>query len=802
MSSLARPPEKELRLALVCYGGVSLVVYMHGVTKELWKLLRASEARQCSAGTGAAGDTEPVWIAFLEALSAHVDLRVICDVVAGASAGGINGIILGTAIVEGLDLEPLTEMWLDQADVERLLDPDARPGSRLIQFYKEPVAWYATRRSETLAGLAADPAAREVAAKLSGFIRSRWFKPPFSGPGFTAMLDRALVEMRGLPRGPALIPPGLAFDLFVTVTDYFGRRNEIPIHSPPFVTEMEHRRLLSFRSRATIGIEAARTRSGAPVARTLGSRGSLVFAARATASFPGAFPAASAAEIDARLAEAGAVWEDRERFLVTQLAGDRPPEEVLLIDGSVLDNAPFGAAIEAIRARPAYREVDRRFVYIDPKPGLQLLDGGAGRNRPPGFLTAMLRALAQIPREQPIRDNLEEIARLSADLARTRSVLEAMTPAVDAAIARAVGLRFLLLPLNAPRLAKARGQILSAAARESGFAFVAYAQLRIALVIEEQSRLFARLADASPATAAAIADGLRRAADAGGARDFAGADLRAPEASRPAAFLAAFDAGFRLRRLRFGLKRLNSEMLTLSDAEGRAAAEALKGALHESAAPYVELRQSDRLKEGLAGAAARLAADPRGPAAGAAALDALARALALGRIDEATDARLIAVLAAPALPRGLRRAFLRDWLGFPFYDIALLPLLGDTGFDSLDEIKVDRISPDDATSLGIGGTQGVLKGWQLNAFGAFFSRNWRENDYLWGRLNAADRLVDILVSTLPERAAAAIDAEAWKARLFAAIIDAERGRLRTVEPLIERISGEIATWTVGSGAGH
>ena len=38
--------EKELRLAIVCYGGVSLAVYMHGVTKELWKLLRASEARK------------------------------------------------------------------------------------------------------------------------------------------------------------------------------------------------------------------------------------------------------------------------------------------------------------------------------------------------------------------------------------------------------------------------------------------------------------------------------------------------------------------------------------------------------------------------------------------------------------------------------------------------------------------------------------------------------------------------------------------------------------------------------------
>ena len=38
--------EKELRLALVCYGGSSLAVYMHGFTKEILKLVRASRDYQ------------------------------------------------------------------------------------------------------------------------------------------------------------------------------------------------------------------------------------------------------------------------------------------------------------------------------------------------------------------------------------------------------------------------------------------------------------------------------------------------------------------------------------------------------------------------------------------------------------------------------------------------------------------------------------------------------------------------------------------------------------------------------------
>src|SRR4051812_9522691 len=39
-----RMHEKELRIALVCFGGVSLAIYMHGICKEVLKLVRASSA--------------------------------------------------------------------------------------------------------------------------------------------------------------------------------------------------------------------------------------------------------------------------------------------------------------------------------------------------------------------------------------------------------------------------------------------------------------------------------------------------------------------------------------------------------------------------------------------------------------------------------------------------------------------------------------------------------------------------------------------------------------------------------------
>ena len=48
--------EKELRFALICYGGISLAVYMHGITKEVWRLAAASRAfHEAREMFGAAG---------------------------------------------------------------------------------------------------------------------------------------------------------------------------------------------------------------------------------------------------------------------------------------------------------------------------------------------------------------------------------------------------------------------------------------------------------------------------------------------------------------------------------------------------------------------------------------------------------------------------------------------------------------------------------------------------------------------------------------------------------------------------
>jgi patatin-related protein len=764
--------ERELRLALICQGGVSLAIYMHGVTRELWQLLRASEARLASRPTPA-GESDSSWREMLEALGKSLDLRIICDIIAGASAGGINGVLLAHAIAGGHRLDPLRSLWLEGADIDRLLDPDAKPRGRLSKIYAEPIAWVAGRQSDMLRTIEDDSLRAEVAMKLSRFVRSRWFEPPFSGAGFTTMLLDALAAMEATPAGPPLVPGGLPLDLVVTATDWFGQRVRLPIHSPPEVTEVEHRRLLAFRGLAAPG--------GGP--RRLASGASLAFAARATASFPGAFPAATLAEMDEVLAARGEPWPDRDMFLAAQLGGDRSPEEVALIDGSVLANAPFAPAIAAIRSRSAHREVDRRFVYVDPKPTLPRV-GDLADSRAPGFFTMILRSLADIPRSQPIREELEAIGALDRRAERLRQILDGISADIGAAISRAVGGRFFLLPLDTERLARARPRIQSQAAREAGFAFGAYAQLKLHYVIDGVARL---LADAAGLESTALRPALEAEARSRGAFAHEAALGSGARDCAYVRFLRAFDSGFRIRRLRTLIRLLAREIPEMPPGPGREAAARAKARLHATLAPFLTRRapEGTGASDRLAAAGQRIAAGA--PGAADAALNLVAELLDLQALDARSDAELLVAARSPDLPRPLRQELVRAFLGFPFVDIALLPLLQGEATDALEELRVDRISPEDAETLRAGGTRATLNGWRLNAFGAFFSRAWRENDYLWGRLHGAERLCDIIADSAREAGVESFDPLPWKLRLFRAILAAEREHLPAIQPLFDEL---------------
>jgi patatin-related protein len=405
--------DKELRLALVCYGGISLAVYMHGITKEIWRLARASQAFHAGASppdadAGSAG----IYRALLDEIEAEtgVRLRVLVDIIAGASAGGINGVFLGQAISTGQSLEPLTQLWLDSADVEALIDKRQAPTTRFSKAWALPLAWVAARSADGVEATVEPGARDDVRAKLSHFIRSRWFEPPFGGERFTGLILDALEAMAAAPRAPRLLPPGQPLDLFVTVTDFRGHPERLTLHSPPEVVETEHRVVVPF------------TDHGA-VCETLADPAELAFAARATSCFPGAFPPFMVGELDRVLEDRAATWPEREAFLKRILPRQyaaNAAESAVLIDGSVLNNAPFRPAIEALRERPAQRQIDRRFVYIDPHPRGSF-GFGTGGDKSPGFFQTIIGAMSELPRQQPIRDNLEDIADRSRRKSKSRS---------------------------------------------------------------------------------------------------------------------------------------------------------------------------------------------------------------------------------------------------------------------------------------------------------------------------------------------------------------------------------------------
>ncbi|MEE4349304.1 MAG: patatin-like protein [Pacificimonas sp.] len=770
--------EKELRLALVYYGGISLAVYMHGITREIWKLLRASHAVTGGEAIGP-GDTEAVYADLLRAGGDESQLRVVVDIVAGASAGGINGIFLAEAIATGASLDPLVDLWLGKADVDELLDPKAVPKSGLTKFYAKPLLRFIAKdRSVDLTTEMVEAGARnELREKLSRFVRSRWFEPPFSGERFSRFLLEAFHAMHG-DVGAPLLPERQPLDLFVTVTDFFGAERPLLLNSPPVVEEVEHRKTIAFRDGGA-GRRAA----------YLGSAASLASAARATASFPGAFPPFQAREMEAVLDARGETWDDRDAFLAAVFP-NRPADESLvdipLLDGSILNNAPFGPALAALKNRPAYREVDRRFVYIDPKPGIRSI--GVGRRPdtgPPGFFTTILKSLSDIPREQPIRDDLEALGARSRRAARMQTVLSGMAKDTDRAITAALGARVFGSKPSPAKLGTLRNQATSMAAERAGFTYPAYARLKLIHVQAElaQALMTGEGADdplARERLLLEVAEWCRKA----GVDDIVRV-AKPKEAARDRyiGFLRRFDNRYRIRRLRYMIRQLGTLDGSAVEPEIAASAERARAALFEMLGPWLDREQASF---------ARTLFDGATDAGIAERIERLGAGFDLAELDEETERRLSVLVCAAATAPSVRRVLLRAYLGFPFYDMATFPLLQGEGLEEWGEIKVDRISPDDAPFLRAGGAETTLKGIRFNSFGAFFSRAYRENDYLWGRLHGAERLIEIVASSLPadaRPAGAALDG--LKQRALLAILDAEAARLTTIPDLIETLRAEL-----------
>jgi patatin-related protein len=762
----------EVRLAVVLYGGVSLAVYIHGVTREILNLVRASKQFHAESASNTlkqaspAGDSTAVYMDLLKELSSEIDLRVVVDLISGASAGGINGVMLAKALAHDLPLEPHRDLWLQNADVTNLAAPAnvyTRAGKAALAPFFD---WLLLGR---FGQQISDPETRK---KMREFVQAQWFTPPFSGERFSGwMLDACDAMEVSAKKGASLLPPGHRLDLFVTLTDYRGHQHQIQLHDPPSVDETEHRRIVAFSCRRGLSGEMVSEFESGDVP-------SLVFSARATASFPGAFPPATIAEMDRILARRGRDWPSRKRFIAEKLMVGDPKDAASIgsyfIDGSVVMNKPFSPVIAALGNRPASREVVRRIIYVDPNPNREVTqrnDQGT-----PGFFRTILASLALIPRNEPIADDLMAIQAWNERAGRMAEILAAADPQVEQLVSEIVDPNREDPPTIA-EVAQFRAAANERAHAGAGYAYLSYQTLKRRRLIDRLGALIADIARnaGGTANAPAICAALDAWVGSNGDRS----------TSRLVPFLRSFDIDFRLRRIRFVIRRLN-QLYRLKEETGieldSRAIDELKSAMYEVVEraarfwnPGVYAPEIGVMALAIAKAAAEnqsLAADALAP---------LDSAMGLIEIDRDLD-EIISLMGLAFLPPTARRALSTSYIGFAFYDLITFPILQWTDMDEINEVLVDRISP--ADSHGIGGERAMLKGVQLMNFGAFFNRAWREHDYLWGRLNAADRCVDVLLSAMGSRRPAGFDPDRIRERLFAAILEAEAPHLLADPDLI------------------
>jgi len=814
--------EKELRIALVCFGGISLAVYMHGISKEVLKLVRASAALHAMDDRDARArghffdavdsrdpeyDTEEVYFDLLRDIGRKLELRVVVDVIAGASAGGINGAMLARAICHDLRFNVLRDLWLENADVTVLLAQEAK-ASTWSKAFMQPLIWLAAKYGIVEAD-------KEVTKKLSLFVRSRWFKPPLDGGVMDALMYDAATAMKPAKgRTSSLLPIGHAFDLFVTLTDYHGYYEQVAIHDPPVIHEIEHRQLLHFGYRRRLDglIESDLDVDDAP---------GLAFAARATSSFPGAFPPSRIADMDALVASRGAKWPKRDAFIAHNFRHHRmagvDPATASFIDGSVLNDRPFHEAIAAIHGRFAFRQVDRRLVYIDPTPRAM---HGTVKDELPNFFSTLWGAASDIPRAQPFAEELRFVAEFNERVRQAAIIVTRTRPRVSALVAGTISTP-LDRPVGEDEVRGWREQVNMHVARAAGFASEGYVRLKLASARMFITRLIVQSCDVPDRSPLAHAIGA--VIDAWATRRGFDYDPTTWEETLPeeakslpiarfAEFLLDFDVKYRERRLNFLIEGQN-RLYELVDSDAYRGLEPgvidlLKGAF------YVKLEdiRNRQSKPNIGPATQELArtifagspsiADIKDLDAYAnefvdahdEAIERLLRELAAALdLDGATRDldRLIADLDPGEWHHEARRHVLVNYLGFPFWDVLTFPMMVGRESGELNQILIDRISPEDVRSLKDFAGLASVKGSRFGRFAAFLSRAYRENDYLLGRLHALDRLIDIVCDSAG-RACEGIDIIALKKRGFLQILAAEEPHLAESGDLIRALRAQIA----------
>jgi patatin-related protein len=775
--------DQEIRLAVVLYGGVSLAIYISGVTRELFDLVRATAPDSSGAvllheSLSGAGEVYRKLARLLDSKTLTLDelrrqspgppihTRFVIDVISGTSAGGINGIVLAKALANKLEIDNLQKLWLDEGDVAGLIND-----SRSLKDGTQDLRNRGLKLTEPAALLNG----QRMYAKLLD--------------AFGAMDGDAAEATERHPAANTPSPYVDELDLFVTTTDLEGLVEPIRLADDD-VSEKRYKNVFHF-------IYAKEEASGEARNDFVESNNPfLAFAARCTSSFPVAFEPMQLKDIsslDPYRADSNKFDADVKSW--QSFFKRYSPQDFLrrnFGDGGYLHNKPFSYATDTLFHRRANLLTHRKLIYVEPSPEDLLQRTAAGK---PDALSNAIKALVTLPGYQTIREDIERLDQRNGLIERVRRI----TDDVERDVARGMAAD-LIRPKSGMGNEYAKKD-LGEMIRIKGVAYGGYHRLKIAAVTDELAELIARLADIKEdfqefQTLRDLVAGWR-------CRRYTDYFKGAPQCSETQ-FLVDLDLSYRLRRINFlrlkigevygaseqqlhgklelihepqlitalesspfsidefctelhaimqtlnvifvKLRRLGRNLRSGKD-EGETLPELVRQADASGCVREIlQIRNSERRREEMD----RLM-DNETIASG---FDAIAGALR-AKIRPATENARIACLRAladgdssPSI--SLARRWMRHYYDyFDDYDMIAFPITYGTAAGEPTPVETIRVSPHDATSLVDERKEPrKLAGTTLFHFGGFLDRLWRQNDMLWGRLDGAER---IITTMLPDR---------------------------------------------------
>ena len=537
--------ERELRLAVVMYGGVSLAIYMNGVSQELLHMVRATAADPADPGRARYTDKELTSSALVyrqlarlgvgggdqgvrpEETQAPIRQRFVIDILSGTSAGGINAVFLAKALANSQSLDGLARLWQSEADIGLLInDAESRRQISDLPGNRKPKSLLNSQRM------------------------------------YRKLLD-AFDEMdKSSPAAGKLVDD---VDLFVTATDLGGLPIRLQLGGGEVAEERRYRK--SFHL-ARVGNRNDFERVDNPF---------LAFIARCTSSFPVAFEPMQFATVTSLLKpirrqlfpQAGAAgapepsgipdrWKRHFDEYDSHGSGLTAPFVRPFADGGYLDNKPFSYAIDAIVERRGgdSGSVERKLVYIEPDPERLSPPRDEGAAEPPNAIDNAL-AVIRLRSYETIREELLRLRDRNRLVDKIRSVVAGVDSDFEALGNLARGALSKIIADRAVFGERALDQVVSV----FGSAYGGYHRLKVGQLTDELSQIVATHSGISPASdefraIRLLVRGWRNARytpnPAGPSVDSKG-DKRQSEFS----FLRAFDLSYRIRRASFVIAQIN-----------------------------------------------------------------------------------------------------------------------------------------------------------------------------------------------------------------------------------------------------